>query len=561
VDRRFRRQWLLLCVIALGSICVLRARVAAAAPNDAAAQKLRDQAIDQDYLATDFAAAEKKLTDALNLCKKTSDCSPFIRARLHCDLGVVEFMLKKIDLARTEFATALVEDPGVTLDTNLSNTDVQREFAAIKSGGPPPPGPGTSPGASAPGAGAPSQGAPGQAAQTGVTHTPPARQAVRTPLPLYVEVAEDITPAKVVLRYKPVGAKDWKSLAMRPMERGFGAEIPCNEVGDREGDLEYYIQALDANGDLVAASGRSAAPHKVAIVQKLEGEPPHFPNQTPPHACAAGGGGAEPSAEAEATTKTTEASDCPPGFPGCHGEGPTSCDSADDCVSGEACVDHVCQRGEAEDKEFKKNWLSIAVEAEDLIMPGADNACAGGQGYTCFQAGTSTYYGGTPALGRDDQVLGGLATSPMVRILLGYDRVVQAHVTAGVRLGYAVFGSGPQRPGGAAFMPVHAEARLAYWFGKNVFSRKGLRPYVVLGAGLAEVDASQGIDVLQNATTTTRTPVDAWTKTGNGFGALGLGAMFAFTRSSGLVLEARGMLLFPTFGSALAAQLAYAVGL
>ena len=122
MDRRLFPSTLVACIL---SVALLTSRTSLAAPNDAAAQKLRDQAIDQDYLATNYTAAEKKLTDALALCQKTSDCSPFIRARLHCDLGVIEYMLRKVDLARTEFATALLEDPNVDLDKDLANTDVQ----------------------------------------------------------------------------------------------------------------------------------------------------------------------------------------------------------------------------------------------------------------------------------------------------------------------------------------------------------------------------------------------------------------------------------------------------
>jgi hypothetical protein len=345
------------------------------------------------------------------------------------------------------------------------------------------------------------------------------------------------------------------------MEGGFGIEIPCGDVGDREGDLEYYIQALDGNGDLVAGSGRSATPHKVAIVKKLDGEPPHFPNQAPPVACPVGGGGAEAPSQEATPGGPTEASDCPPGFPGCHGEGPAACENSEDCVAGESCVDQVCEKAEGDRKDFKKNWLSIGVQAEDLIMPGADNACAGNTGYSCFQSGGSTYYAAIPAANRDDKVLSGLAAAPMVRVLVGYDRVILPHITLGGRLGYALFGSGPQRPGGAAFMPIHVEARFAYWFGKNVFSRKGLRFYVLVAGGMTEVDASQSVDVFAAARGGASTNVDAWTKTGLGFGALGLGGMFAVSRTSGIQLELKGIALFPTFGIAPAAQLSYAIGL
>jgi hypothetical protein len=555
VDRRFRRIGLLVRLVCMA---LLSARVAQAAPNDAAAQKLRDQAIDQDYLATNYVAAEKKLNDALTLCQKTTECSPFIRARVHADLGVVEYMLHKVDLARTEFATALLEDPSVDLDKDLSNSDVQREFAAVKSGGPTP--------TTAPSTPAPAGSAPVAPQTGGITHSPPISQQVQTPLPLYAEVGQDLGITKVIVRYKPVGAKDWKTATLNKVGGGFGGEIPCSDVGSSEGELQYYIQALDTNGDLVAASGRSATPHAVSIVKKLKGEGPHLPNEPPPQACKPGSatsGGSTLSA-------SPEASDCPPGFPGCRSEGPSSCESKEDCMAGEECVDHVCERGsEATARTYKKNWLSLGVQADLMLMPGANDACLGDSGYTCFRSDNGNYYADVPQKGVDDQVLGGIATSPMLRVLVGYDRVVSPNLTLGGRLGYAFFGGGPQRPvrgttdAGPNFMPVHVEARLSYYLGKNVFARKGARFYGFASGGLMEIDASQAIDVVPASAFTTRSQIaiDAWRKVGTGFGAVGPGLMFAITPNSGFVVEPKAIVLFPTFGIAFAAQLAYTIGL
>ncbi len=555
MDRRLARIWLVVCLIAPA---LLSTRFALGAPNDTAAQKLRDQAINQDYLATDFTAAEKKLTDALALCKKTTDCSPFIRARLHCDLGVVEFMLHKVDMARTEFATALMEDPSVELDKDLSNTDVRNEFAALKSGGPPPP-------ATAPSA------APGQAPPTpqagGLAHTPPTRQRVETPLPLYVQVPADVGAAKVVVRFKSVGARDWKTAPLRPMGDGYGGEIPCSDVGNSEGELEYYIQALDTNGDLVAASGRSASPQRVAIVKTLDGEAPHLPGQPPPEACKPG----PPAPVESAAPVMTEASDCPPGFPGCHGEGPVSCDSKDDCMAGEACVDQTCQRASQDaHRPYKKNWLSLLVQADFLYMPASNDTCLGANppnGYTCFRSDTGQYYAAVPARGIDDQVLSGFPQSlPMIRIAVGYDRALSSNVTMGLRVGYAVSGGGPTRPAnklsqaGADFMPLHVEGRLAYTFGKNGLARKGLRFFLFASGGMMEVDASQGIDV-RPAAGGKPINIDAWTKTGLGFVTAGPGLMYAITPNTGLFIEVRPTVLFPTFGFAASGLLGYTVGL
>jgi hypothetical protein len=255
----------------------------------------------------------------------------------------------------------------------------------------------------------------------------------------------------------------------------------------------------------------------------------------------------------------TDVGDCPPDFPGCHGTGPTACESKEDCMSGETCVDQTCRKGgEDESRPAKKNWLSIGVQAELLLMPGASNACLGGMGYSCFQG--DTRYAAVPFKDRNDEVIGGLATAPMLRILIGYDRVVLSNLEIGARVGYAIVGGGPQRPGGASFMPVHLEARVAYWFGKNVLAHKGLRFYLFASGGMTEVDATQSIDVSPATASRTNVSVDAWTKTGLGFVSAGPGLMYAVTPSGGVFVEAKPIFLFPTSGTAIGAQLGYAIG-
>jgi hypothetical protein len=450
-------------------------------------------------------------------------------------------MRGKLDLARTEFATALVEDPNVALDPSLSSTDAQREFGAVKSGGPPP-------GAAV-------------SAQGGLAHGPPLRQAVSTPLPLYVEVLPDRGATKLTVRYKAAAANEWKAIPMRSIGAGYGAEIPCADVGNREGQLQYFIQARDANGDLVATSGQSGAPHVVAIVKKLAGQPPHLPNLPPPQACALGA----PSGQGE-SAMAAQASDCPPAFPGCHTEEARSCESRDDCTAGEECIERTCQRMSERAVTYEKNWISLGVQAELLLMPGADDACLGDRHYTCFLSSTGEYYAETPTKGVDDQVIAGLAGAPMIRILIGYDRALQPNLAVGGRLGYAIVGGGPQRPAhnatpvGPRFMPVHAEVKVAYFFGKNALARRGPRFFVDLGGGMTEVDASETIDVVRPGISNARIPVDAWTKTGLGFVSVGPGVMFGLTPNTGPVLEAKALVLFPTPGVALAAQLGYAFG-
>jgi hypothetical protein len=511
-------------------VALCAATSAHAAPGDEAAKKLRNEAIYNDYLVTDFAQAAKKLEQAVAICKAPADCSPATRARVMCDLGVIYFALKRPDDARLQFAAALREDPNVTLSNDLSTPELQREFAGSKGGGS-----GSAP-ASKEAAAAPPPG--------DMAHSPPPSQAVRTPIPIYVELPEGVSASKVYVRYKPFGATEWKTAHMTKVGNGYGTELPCAEVGDSTGELRYFVQATDAAGDIVASSGRITNPFRVRIVQHLEGEAPHLPGQSAPSACAA----------------TT---DCPPQFPGCHATSATSsCVGDDECGEGGHCVDGTCSSEHTEvPAEYKKNWLSVAFQEDSLLLPSASNACAGNTGYTCF-GGDGTYYPDLPLSGADDQVNGGLTLATM-RVLFGYDRAIFPNITIGGRLGFAL-GGGPQRPGGGGFLPLHVEGRAAWWIGHNPLSRSGFRFFLVAAGGAAQVDASVPVDVYADASaykSGQSQNYQAWKKTGLGFGALGPGAMYAFTPSTGIALEAKAMEMFPTAATGFGLQMAYLVGL
>lgn len=419
----WRRLWTLVAIVFLSSLAT---RSAFAANNDAQAAKLREAAIYQDYLATDFASAEKKLTQALALCDKPADCTAATRARLHCDLGVVNFASQKTDAAHAQFAAALKEDPNVTIDADLTTPELQKEFATVKGGGKPAAGP--------------------AAADAG---TPP------------------------------------------------------------------------------AAEGENG-----------EEEETETPAPKPPKPAAG---------------------DCPPGMPGCAAEA-ASCNSDDECAAGEKCVDSKCSSGEVEGAPGKVNWISVAFQGDLLLLPGGADLCQGGKGYSCFNAGTSTWYGKYPSTtgpNGTDSTPGGLSLATL-RIMAGYDRRF-GNITAGGALGFA-FGGGPQRPAaggqpaGAAFLPFHGEIRGRYWFGHNPL-RKGFWMYGGLVAGIAEVDSKITVHVDSGQA------VDAWHKTGTGFGGIGIGGMGVVSSSFGIGFELRGVELFPTTGTAISLQVSAAYGL
>lgn len=108
----------------------LYAPVAAAEPQDGEATALAKQAMDVDYLGTQFKEAEQKLQKALKACGK-SDCSAAVRARVHLDLAIVYIAgLKKKDRGNQEMQAAIEADPSVELSSDFSTPELEKAFAA-----------------------------------------------------------------------------------------------------------------------------------------------------------------------------------------------------------------------------------------------------------------------------------------------------------------------------------------------------------------------------------------------------------------------------------------------
>ena len=186
--------------------------------------------------------------------------------------------------------------------------------------------------------------------------------------------------------------------------------------------------------------------------------------------------------------------------------------------------------------------------------------------------------------GTNDRIAGGFSGlgAATMRILASYDRALIPNLTVGIRAGFA-FNGGPAAPNGSAFLPIHAEARAQYFFGKDPLAKKGLRPYVGVGGGIAQVDAKLPVTARNCARSPTGAgpvtkaewdacmrrerregfPVelDAYKKLGQGFGTLGGGAVFAITPKFGLQLNVNMMLLLGSSGFAIQPSLGGVYGL
>jgi hypothetical protein len=174
----------------------------------------------------------------------------------------------------------------------------------------------------------------------------------------------------------------------------------------------------------------------------------------------------------------------------------------------------------------------------------------------------------------------------------------------GVRIGYALFGGPPAISSFGAeddpstpdvdegddtsddetisFLPIHAEARFSYWIGKGALAKKGLRPYVFIGGGMAQVDAKVPVTVYDchdagamrqacgegddpplgpEQTTLPQKKLDAWKKLGQGFVSGGGGVVFALKDNMGVQANFNFMYMLGSSGPVLEPSLGFIYGL
>jgi hypothetical protein len=575
------RSWFLAILLAPCASLVVRG--ADAAPKDAAATKLADDAINSDYLATKFADAQKKLDKAIKLCAGAA-CSPQVKARLHRDLGVVLIAgLNKTQEGQAAFVEALRLDPKAQLVKDFVTPEIDKAWQAAKGG---------APAAAAPAAEEPAEepAAPAPKAQPSgdLIHTPPVEQATLTPVPIYAVLPDGLLASRLVVRYKPFGQTEWKSIDMRRVSKGYGIDLPCMDVGEVAGDLSYYIQALDEKGELIGSSGSRTQPFKVPIKNQLSGDQPHLPGQPPAARC-------------QSTT------DCPPGFPGCKGKGKkggkawgsgcdmdtecaeglickggqcdtggpaAACDADADC-DGTKCVDHAC---EVAAPALKRNLLSFNVQADLSILSGESDVCAVNHANRFYCVAIDGYeYAGIPdtAAGSGDTIKGGFGVASF-RPMVGFDRVLGDNFTLGARLGY---GFRLQSGGPKDYFPAHLEGRFAYFLGRAPFQKTRVRPFAALLVGATEFDTKVDVPVIETDPIATDYPktnnhgayrdaggqgqtLTVWRRSRTAFAGLAVGTMIPVGGpTSGFLFELKYMFSFPDPGMILSPSLGYVIGL
>jgi hypothetical protein len=233
--------------------------------------------------------------------------------------------------------------------------------------------------------------------------------------------------------------------------------------------------------------------------------------------------------------------------------------------------------------KIRKLWIGVHVAADVHFFGSGNDVCSlesmGNQKYSCYYQGTTVPvqdgYAGAPygipkTPGAEGKISGG-AKLATIRVMLSGDYAVIPNLTVGGRLGFA-FNGGPKgatyaKSGGEgasstysatqnkAFLPVHAEGRLAYWF--KSLGQPGIRPYVAVGGGLAQVDAKITVPIL---TTAGPQNVDVYKRLGQGFITLAPGAVFPLSANMGVQANLNIMYMLPVSGIVLEPSVGAVIG-
>jgi len=579
-------------VLALAAL-LLSSTWAHAAPRDKAALKKIDEAIFTNFLNMDFDAAEGLLLGTIRACE--DKCSPEVLGKAWMYVGIVRGSGRNdMSGAQEAFKTAVSTDPNVQLDAQVAGDPVKALFAKVKGGG----GGG---GGAAPSNETTTETAPAPKGATFTCAPSPTEIETRRPVPLQCETDADL--ASATLHYKTFEG-GWASVKMAQEAGAWRGTIPCSAT-QNTGKLRYYVEGADTDGKVVAKLGDKGKPNTADIVSETSADPPAFPEEEPPARCSVGEGGDEPSkpsgggggGECGAWGAPCGADNCCQEGLSCNaGTCESPCQSDSDCKDGATCTDGKCEgggegaSGGGDDKSKsgkpELNWIGLHFGL-DFASISHDKACdpASLSGHiACFYSGSSMYTG-TPSAVAPGRVTGGLAPATM-RVMASYERLFGPLGLEG-RLGFA-FNGGPTPTGGSPFLPVHAELRVKYWLrGTGGFEKKGLRPWIHLGGGLAEFDAQVGTDIVdcplpQNPTPNDQTrqaackiATDQTTAKNNGgkiykviaskqlglnFVTAGGGLMYAVGKNHGAVLNVDVIIPFASTGIVLEPTLGYQFG-
>ena len=216
----------------------------------------------------DMAEATSLLKQALELCATAQLENHPAAARTHVHLGAVYVAgLKQRDQGIEEFKKALRIDPAIKVTKSLINSEVQSAFAEasmdVSEGGEP--APAAPPAAAAPAVESAQPAPSAAAAESTIIHTPIAAGQVGQPIAIRAQVPAAAGAERVLLAYRPEGAKDFVTREMDPVDSSdwFQTQIPAESTSGAS--VAYYILAKDGQGKTLDQNGTAADPHVVKL--------------------------------------------------------------------------------------------------------------------------------------------------------------------------------------------------------------------------------------------------------------------------------------------------------
>jgi hypothetical protein len=474
----------------------------AADPRAETAAKQAMAAAVMDHGAGDDDGAILRLQKARKGCG-SGRCSALVRASVLRDLGALQFLRGERAKASATFSDALDAAANVPWNIVFNDHEVTAEWAAVRN----------------------ERAALRETPPEGdFAHVPESEGVVDTPLPMYAELS---TPgiATVVVKYKVPGEDEFKRRVLPRFGGGFGGTIPCQDV--KRGLLRYFLQAFDADGVPLANSGDVKHLYFVPIRWALLGEPPHLPGQAPPEAC-----NGQPQPEEEPLALA-------PSLVGVTAEG----------------------------ARYVRLWVGLAGSIDLSFVPSGNNVCAltaaltpANSNFYCTNPNGSDFptrstLAGTgnnapPVPGKSGQSSGGL-TPGDVRLLVTLDYALSTHFLTGARVGYvsqSYPGAAASHDGHGISVPLHAELRETYLFGREPLARSGFAPYGYVAAGYGKFDASNLTSVEVQGVEGVR-PILVWKMGGPFFAALGGGGRYAFSPRVAFLAGLKATLPFGSAGT------------
>jgi hypothetical protein len=199
----------------------------------------KEKAAMASYDSMDYEVARRLLNQALAIAKQAKlDKDPIV-ARVYLDLGIAQLAGSDQEAARGAFLSAIQIDPKIAVDAAYKSPELVKLLEEAR--------------AEATAGGA-------CKAVTGLQHTRVPRSEGRAPQSIEAVIGPDLTPARVVVMYRPEGAIDF--VEARLTRQGgckYAGTIPASAM---HGNLvHYYIAAYDATNKVLAAQGSSASPN------------------------------------------------------------------------------------------------------------------------------------------------------------------------------------------------------------------------------------------------------------------------------------------------------------